>query len=164
MESLRISINRGRGEEAELKKFDINRSKKGRYFLNYSGQRPLFVLKNVRLLFGVAKHSKYPAKMTVKVDNTAVVALLNSISIEFRDYFNRNHDQIYKEILCNNDRTSSRCLKLKIPSDMRMTCGTAIRGGLAPNDLVNLSFYVVPYVFPPYYGFSCGLVECSKVE
>ena len=164
MESLRVSIEKNKAEEVELKKFMINRSMKGRFYLNYSGQRPLFLMKNVKLLFGVAQHSKFAAKLTVKVSNNAIIALMNGISIKFRDVFDAKHDQIYKEILHDNERTSSRCLKLKIPEGFKMSCGKAIRGGLAPNDLVDIAFHANPYSYSPYYGFSCNLVECAKVE
>lgn len=127
----------------------------GRRYLNYDGTRFNFVLRGCRARYGVAKHSKYQAKLTLIVDDPEVVRQLESISDRIQAQFEPAAGQnIFKSFLAGDRKMKARTIALKIKEDSTLAGGGNIMGGIQPDDVCDAVFSTVAYRYGAYYGFS----------
>lgn len=138
----------------------------GRKFLQYRGGRFKLVLKGCRALYGVAAHSKYAPKLSLIVTNNAIIAAFAELSERIRTSYNLGVNNVFKSILIDDEKTGLKKMVLKVNEEMKTDNGTAIRGGVLPDDICNCLIDTSIYHYGQYHGATHKLValKTSRVD
>ena len=141
-----------RGEMENFEESECAMVVKGdRRFFNYKRGKFEFLVRGLGALYGVAKHSKFQAKLSLMVTDPDLIAQFDAISDRIKAEFDQNG--IFKPFLLG-DASNIRYLSLKITDDSSMYGGGSVMGKILPDDVCTAVFSTSVYKYGQYYGFS----------
>ena len=147
-----------RGGEGEFVESKCRMVIKGdRRYLNYGDGigKFQFLIRGFRALYGVAKHSKFQAKLKLVAKDPAIIAQLDALSERIKSQFEGDviKHGLFKPFLVG-DAETGRTLVLKICDDSETHAGESVMGRVNPDDLCDATFSTCVYKYGRYFGFS----------